>query len=84
MLSPTNNADHGAFLHRAAHDAAFRAALMADPQPALAEYGLSVAPEQIPSEVTIPTAESILDTLIDAEDGDDSQRYRPWMWPIAG
>ena len=32
---------HGAFLHRAAHDSQFRAALEADPQAALAEYGPS-------------------------------------------
>ena len=91
MLSPASTFDdsfasgHGAFLHRAAHDPQFRAALEADPQTALAEYGLSVDPEQIPSEVTLPNAENILASFIDVEDPkdpNDPTKAPPWMWLV--
>ncbi len=48
-----------AFLSRVAHDDRFRAELEADPQAALAQYGLDVDPSQIPSEVTLPSEEAI-------------------------
>ncbi len=74
--------DHSAFLRRAAHDPRFRASLEADAQAALAEYGLSVDPEQIPTRVTIPSAESMLDILIDVEDDRSGNRHptdKFWM-----
>ncbi len=86
MLSPASTTSdsfsrgHGAFLHRAAHDPLFRTALEADPQAALAEFGLSVDPEQIPSSVSIPNAHSILDVLVDVEDDkDDDRTHWPWF-----
>ncbi len=84
MLSPASNQDmssrghYRAFLHRAAHDPHFLDALEADPQAALAEFGLNVDPEQIPSRVTPPSCESILDVLIDAEE--DPERRPPFKW----
>ncbi len=93
MLSPASTIDdsvssgHGAFLHRAAHDPQFRAALEANPQAALAEFGMNVDPEQIPSQVTIPSAERILDMLIDVEEDKSSRApdtLFPWLALIAG
>ncbi len=93
MMSPANATDdtsqgHGAFLHRAAHDPLFRTALETDPQAALAEYGLSVDPEQIPSQVTLPETASLLNLVStedssDPNDPDDIDRI-PWVWLIAG
>lgn len=76
MMSPANESHdvtngHLAFLHRVLEDDRFRAALEADPQAALARIGLSVDSGQIPSTVTLPDAESILDVLIDVESDDD-------------
>ncbi len=86
MLSPASihhdelsRGHYRAFLHRAAHDPGFLAALEADPQAALAEYDLSVDPEQIPSKVTPPSEESLLDVLIDVED-DEKQRVNRWWF----
>ncbi len=68
-----------AFLHRAAHDPEFRAALEANPRAALTDCGLSAGTEQIPSMVTLPSAESILDVLIDVEeDRGDHRGLPPW------
>lgn len=87
MLSPASTAhdslsrgDHRAFLHRAAHDPRFRASLETDAQAALAEYGLNVDSEQIPIQVKIPSAESILDTLIDVEEDDSGGNRLPGVW----
>ena len=93
MLSPANTdhdsrscGDHCAFLRRAAEDPRFRASLEADAQAALAEYGLSVDPEMIPTKVTIPSAESILD-LNDEASNPDQRRpdggLAPWV-PLFG
>ncbi len=71
---------HMAFLRRVTEDDRFRAALEADPQAALAEFGLSVEAGQVPSKVSIPTAEGILDVLADDESSDpDSVRDQFWM-----
>ena len=84
MLSPVSTSyestgeGHLAFL-RATQDDRFRAALEADPQAALAEYGLSVDPDEIPSNVTLPNAESILDTLIDIDDESADRMRKPWF-----
>ncbi len=87
MLSPASTdhdslsrGDHSAFLRRVAHDPGFRASLETDAQAALAGYGLNVDPAQIPARVTIPSAESILDILID-EDADPERKpdIRPWV-----
>ncbi len=80
-LSP---GDDLAFLHRAAHDPRFRASLETNPRAALAEYGLSVEADQIPSKVTPPSAESILDVLVDVESDDQDRRsnrlpWAPWL-----
>lgn len=86
MLNPASTdhktapAGHVAFLRRVTTDEQFRLALEADPEAAFAEYGLHVDSEQLPSEVRIPSAESILDALIDAEDEDDSSRTRKPVW----
>ncbi len=92
MMSPANATDdspsqgHGAFLHRAAHDPLFRTALETDPQAALAEYGLSVDPEQIPSQVTLPGLESLRHFVSpeDAKDPDDPDDIDlvPWLWVV--
>ncbi len=82
MLSPANthhdriSSGHYAFLRRAAHDPRFLAALEADPQAALAKYGLSVDPDEIPTRVTPPSAEHILDILIDVEDEPEDRKIR--------
>ncbi len=83
MLSPASThhdklsrGHYHAFLHRAAHDPGFLTALEADPQAALAEFGLSVDRAQIPDRVTPPSEESILDILIDVEDDDGDRRSR--------
>ncbi len=85
MLSPTSTPDdrlsrghYHAFLHRAAHDPRFLDALEADPQAALAEFGLSVDSAEIPERVTPPNAERILDVLIDVED--DQRRDPELKW----
>ncbi len=86
MLSPASNQDmssrghYRAFLHRAAHDPRFLDALEADPQAALAEFGLSVDSEQIPARVTPPSAESILDVLIDVEAEDKRREPTDIKW----
>ncbi len=69
---------HLAFLTRVAHDPEFRAALEADPRAALASFGLSVGSEDIPSTVTLPSAENILDVLIDTEDQDQGV-HKSWF-----
>ncbi len=86
MLSPANTTyetatggEHLAFLRRAAHDSDFRAALEADPRAALAGYGLSVNAEQLPSRVTLPSGESVLDALIDVEE-DPEDNSTHFMW----
>ncbi len=75
--------DHDAFLHRVASDPRFRTALEADPQAALAECGLHVDPEQVPSKVTIPSAESILDVLGEDADAEEKRSIFPWI-PLLG
>jgi hypothetical protein len=75
-----------AFLRRVTEDDRFRATLEADPQAALAQFGLSVEADQIPSEVTIPNLESISDVLMssqDQEDETDQSGLMPWMGLIA-
>ena len=85
MLSPSSThgdslpCGHHAFLRRAAHDPQFLDALQTDPQAALAEYGLSVDPEQIPDRVAPPSSERILDVLIDVEDEDKKRRLPVWF-----
>ena len=86
MLSPASTdheshswGDYSVFLRRAAHDPRFRASLEADAQAALADYGLSVDPEQIPTRVTIPSPESILDILND-ESSDTSDSADVFRW----
>ena len=70
-----------AFLRRVTADDRFRAQLEADPQAALAAFGLHVDSEQLPSEVNVPSAESILDILIDVEsDGSDVDRLERPRW----
>ena len=89
MLSPASidrdssyGSEHYAFLQRAAHDSQFRAALEENPRAALAEFGLHLDPEQIPSQVTLPNAANILDVLIDVEDPDTDRSGPPdrFMW----
>ena len=84
--SQNNHSARGqmAFLRRVTEDDRFRSALEADAQAALAEFGLSVDSEQIPSKVEIPSPESVLDVLIDAEDSDpESAREAFWYGFIA-
>ncbi len=46
-----------AFLHRIADDDHFRAEVEADPRGKLAEFGLHVEPQDLPSHVTLPEKE---------------------------
>ena len=77
MLNPASTSSetpgngHLAFLSRAAHDPEFRAALEAKPEAIFADYGLDIGSSEIPSMVALPSAESILDILIDVEEDED-------------
>lgn len=84
MLNPANTSfetpgnSHLAFLSRAAHDPQFRAALEADPETTLADYGLSADLNDVPSVVALPSPENILDVLIDVEDEDSLDKVTVW------
>ncbi len=78
--SPENGNRHLAFLNRAAHDPEFRAALEADPEAVCADYGLSVGSDGIPSIVALPSPESILDILIEAEETEEDNRVDRIIW----
>ena len=71
---------HLAFLRRVTADDQFRAQLEADPQAAMAAFGLQLDSDQIPSTILIPSSESILDILIDAEDGTDAEDRAANRW----
>ena len=86
MLSPASTSHDSpstggqlAFLRRITHDGEFRARVESDPQTALDEYGLHVDPEDVPTKVTLPRGEALLEILIDVED--DSGFDGIWeMW----
>ena len=71
------------FLRRAVHDPGFLASIAADPQGAFAEYGLSIDTDEIPSEVTLPSTESIR-TLLSSDEESDTRTFLPWLGLIGG
>ena len=85
MLSQTISKDLSssgqmAFLRRITQDDGFRSALEADPQAALAEYGLHVDPNEIPSEVTLPNRPEILGRLSCFENSGDDESMQQMKW----
>ena len=89
MLSPANTSPDAlpsdgqlAFLRRITHDDLFRSVLEADPHRALAEYGLHLDPQAIPSRVELPSKRTLCDYL--EESGEDGSDFlMPWMGFIA-
>ena len=69
MTRPSTSPSEGqlAFLHRIAHDDRFRAEVEADPGAKLAEFGLRVDPENLPSEVRLPSKQAIRDSGVLAD-----------------
>ena len=68
-----------AFLRRVTQDDQFRTRLEADPQSALAEYGLEIGARNLPAQVTLPRRDAMLEAIGDlAEDQDRDPRTR-WI-----
>ncbi len=73
MLSPAStnhdslsSGGQRSFLRRITHDDEFRASLESDPQTALAEYGLQVDSQSLPTSVALPdkaTLSALLDEI---------------------
>ena len=68
-----------AFLRRVSRDDSFRADLEADPQAALAEYGLHVDPATIPARVALPDENAILDVLGGEESEGPLLEWAGWL-----
>ena len=75
--SSSSNPAHLAFLRRMAEDVEFRTELEADPRAALAEMGLSVAADDIPGHVALPSRETVQMYL---KEVDEDVSRPPWHW----
>ncbi len=86
MLSPATSdslpsGGQIAFLRRMTHDDEFRSTLEADPQKALAEYGLHIDPQELPAVVSLPSKPAIQASLSCLENsGDDESELFRAMW----
>lgn len=74
--SPSANEGQLAFLQRIASDDQFRAAVEADPQAKLAEFGLHIDREDLPEQVSLPGKKALRDSAVLADAS--TSWYRRW------
>lgn len=68
-LSSVPSGGQLAFLRRVASDDQFRAEVEADPQAKLAEFGLHIAEDDLPTRVTLPGKSALGDSVLEASSG---------------